>query len=582
MFMLTVDGGKLNMARVLSRSNRPIIIQEPQSGLDTFLTEIAKYASPEYQQQRRANERADARLELDRQEINTARQRYANQQEEKARAITLEQTRYDEGKRIEDKERKYVATERLKKEITSELDSVPISSFQGDGYSDTWNSVSRSMLPNESEDEFGLIDLGSNFAKNIYNKKKIVSDNAYAQAEIYKPLFPELTLNQLAKSMVSGDSIDLISDKIDKQGKFDDVQKDKLKGFNSSIKENLGIISTAQETLNELDPEDDKALYNSVSSSINTYRNDINALNKQIESIYSSVGQAGFTVPGDNQDFSGANLNLDDEDSSTVPMYLMDNESFAQLEDEESIFESEEQEKQRLNSSITNLLAIENESQNNDIVYSDRLDETAPPATEKEGLDLVESREDGEKLGVPEDILNSLFPPSTKAQTTPQVSKEQKGILDLFDEDLKKAKRPNVIPPSSESDIEEDVTVKPFDTSLEDFSNLRKANPPTLSDLKSLDVKDSQGNNLNLDSAGQLNKQLSSLYKSITGKQINKVETQKANKAKDFIKILATGSQLKGTDTKTKNIRALVKNFLKRKGTNMDKFSKFLNRRYGI
>ena len=52
------------MARVLSRSNRPIIIQEPQSGLDTFLTEIAKYASPEYQQQRKANERADARLEL--------------------------------------------------------------------------------------------------------------------------------------------------------------------------------------------------------------------------------------------------------------------------------------------------------------------------------------------------------------------------------------------------------------------------------------------------------------------------------------------------------------------------------------
>ena len=403
------------MARVLSRSNRPIIIQEPQSGLDTFLTEIAKYASPEYQQQRRANERADARLELDRQEINTARQRYANQQEEKARAITLEQTRYNEAKKIQDTERKYVATERLKKEITSELDSVPISSFQGDGYRDTWSSVSRSMLPNESEDEFGLIDLGSNFAKNIYNKKKIVSDNAYAQAEIYKPLFPELTLNQLAKSMVSGDSIDLISDKIDKQGKLDDVQKDKLKGFNSSIKENLKIISTAQETLNELDPEEDKALYDSISLRVNNYRNDINALNRQIESIYSSV-QKEFTVnPDDNQDFSGANLNLDDEDSSTVPMYLMDNESFAQLEDEESIFESEEQEKQRLNSSITNLLATENASQNNDIVYSDRLDETAPPATEEGGLDLVESREDDEKLNVPRDILDSLFPPGLKA-----------------------------------------------------------------------------------------------------------------------------------------------------------------------
>ena len=414
MFMLTVDGGKLNMARVLSRSNRPIIIQEPQSGLDTFLTEIAKYASPEYQQQRKANERADARLELDRQEINTARQRYANQQNERARAITLEQTRYDEGKRIEDKERKYVATERLKEQITSELNSVPIASFQGDGYLDTWNSVSKSMLPNESEDEFGLRDIGSNFAKNIYNKKKIVSDNAYAQAKKYKTFFPEFTINQLAKSMLSGDGMDLISDKIDKQGKFNDVQKERLKGFNNSIKENLAIISKAQETLNELDPENDEALYNSVSSSINTYRNDINAANKQIESIYSSVGQKEFSIVDDNKDFSGANLNLDGEDSSTVPMYLMDNESFAQLEDEESIFESEEQENQRLNSNITNLLAIGNESQNNDTV-SDRLDESALPATEEGGLDLVEIREDGEKLNVPRNILDSLLPPGLKA-----------------------------------------------------------------------------------------------------------------------------------------------------------------------
>ena len=567
------------MARVLSRSNRPIVVQEAQSGLDTLLTEVAKYASPEYQQQRKTNERADARLELDRQEINTARQRYANQQNERARAITLEQTRYNEGKKIQDKERKYVATKRLKEQITSELDSIPISSFQGDGYNDTWNAVSKSMLPNESEDEFGLIDIGSDYAKNIYNKKKIVSDNAYTQAKIYKPLFPELTINQLAKSMVSGDSIDLISDKIDKQGKLNDVQKSKLKGFNSSIKENLAIISTSQETLNELDPEKDEALFNSVSSSINTYRDDINALNKQIESIYSSAGQAGFTVPGDNKDFSGANLNLDGEDSSTVPMYLMDNESFAQLEDEESIFESEEQENQRLNSDITSLLAEGDETIDPNVEYGK---EDFIPSGDYQGYDVVKSRTEGEELDIPKNILDNLFPPSTKAQTTPQISKEQEGILDLFDEELKKAKRPNVTPPSSESDIEEDVTVEPLDTSLEDFSNLRKANPPILTDLKSLDVKDSQGNDLNLDSAGQLNKQLSGLYKSITGKQINKVETQKTNKAKDFIKILATGSQLKGTDTKTKNIRALVKNFLRRKGTNMDKFSKFLNRRYGI
>ena len=66
------------MARILTRSNRPIVIQEPQSGLDVFLTEIAKYASPEYQQQRKENERADARLELEEQRQQQNEKRYSD------------------------------------------------------------------------------------------------------------------------------------------------------------------------------------------------------------------------------------------------------------------------------------------------------------------------------------------------------------------------------------------------------------------------------------------------------------------------------------------------------------------------
>lgn len=73
------------MARVLSRSNRPIVVQEAQSGLDTLLTEVAKYASPEYQQQRKTNERADARFELDKQNAVQNRE-YRQQQMETAKA----------------------------------------------------------------------------------------------------------------------------------------------------------------------------------------------------------------------------------------------------------------------------------------------------------------------------------------------------------------------------------------------------------------------------------------------------------------------------------------------------------------
>ena len=100
------------MARVLTKSNRPIVIQEPQSGLDVFLTEIAKYASPEYQQQQKLNERADARFELEKQQVSDARQRYINQQAEKNQEKILEQTRYDEQKKIQNEERKYVKDKR--------------------------------------------------------------------------------------------------------------------------------------------------------------------------------------------------------------------------------------------------------------------------------------------------------------------------------------------------------------------------------------------------------------------------------------------------------------------------------------
>ena len=46
-----------------------VVLQQAPTGLDTFLEEVAKYASPEYQLRKRESERADARLELSRRQI---------------------------------------------------------------------------------------------------------------------------------------------------------------------------------------------------------------------------------------------------------------------------------------------------------------------------------------------------------------------------------------------------------------------------------------------------------------------------------------------------------------------------------
>jgi len=41
--------------------NRPsVTLQEPESGLDVFLKEVARYSSPEYQLRKKESERADA------------------------------------------------------------------------------------------------------------------------------------------------------------------------------------------------------------------------------------------------------------------------------------------------------------------------------------------------------------------------------------------------------------------------------------------------------------------------------------------------------------------------------------------
>ena len=55
---------------------RRIVLQEPESGLDVFLKELSKYASPQYQLSLREQERADARLELSKRQMDENEDRY--------------------------------------------------------------------------------------------------------------------------------------------------------------------------------------------------------------------------------------------------------------------------------------------------------------------------------------------------------------------------------------------------------------------------------------------------------------------------------------------------------------------------
>ncbi len=61
---------------------RRIVLQEPESGLDVFLKELSRYASPQYQLSLREQERADARLELSKRQMSVNEERYQNSLEQ--------------------------------------------------------------------------------------------------------------------------------------------------------------------------------------------------------------------------------------------------------------------------------------------------------------------------------------------------------------------------------------------------------------------------------------------------------------------------------------------------------------------
>ena len=73
-----------------------IVLQEPESGLDIFLKEIAKYASPSYQLAQKEQERADARLRLSERQMDVNEQRYQD---------SLRQRKLENDLRIEESER---------------------------------------------------------------------------------------------------------------------------------------------------------------------------------------------------------------------------------------------------------------------------------------------------------------------------------------------------------------------------------------------------------------------------------------------------------------------------------------------
>ena len=324
MFMLTVDGGELNMARVLSKSNRPIVIQEAQSGFDTFLTEIAKYASPEYQQQKKINERADARFELEEKRQQQNEQRYSDSLAQQDIINARNKTKAEqETKTFEDNQKI-----NKRRNVSIYLENQ----FEG-------LNPSQILDLNKDSTLVGLTDpferqIGSKLFDSIRNKSHIQDSKMVFRLKKFNDENPNSTMSRAEAEVVFAD---------------DKVYKDY-------------IVESYLVKKPDLTPLELKRL--------DLYSKRQVSLEKSLLK-YQEMEQAGV---GDQKD------NISDVQESIDLNNL----------------------------NIENILKL---NQNTDTPSI----ETAPPATEEDGLDLVKSREDGEELNVPRDILDSLFPPGLKA-----------------------------------------------------------------------------------------------------------------------------------------------------------------------
>jgi hypothetical protein len=381
------------MARVLSRSNRPIIIQEPQSGLDTFLTEIAKYASPEYQQQKKMNERADARFELEEKRQQQNEQRYSDSLAQQDIINARNKTKAEQETKIFEDNQETNKRNNVNTYLGNQLDGL--------SPSDIVNLNKDSILA-------GLTDpferqIASKVFDNTMNKSKSAVKIIDTRYKNFMEKNPDSNLSRIeAESVFSDEKVykDYIVESY--LVKKPDLTQRELKRLDFYSKRQVSLEKNLLKY-----QEMEQAGTGDQTDNISNIQENIDLNNLNIENIL-KLNQNTGTSSTDPYAKTTALSPFSDEYLGDVSRLYAGNEPsydilFRQDSDDINIAEPALQ------------LATENASQNNDIVYSDRLDESAPPATEEGGLDLVESREDGEKLNVPRDILDSLFPPGLKA-----------------------------------------------------------------------------------------------------------------------------------------------------------------------
>ena len=377
------------MARILTRSNRPIVIQEAQSGMDMLLSEVSKYVSPEYQQQRKENERADARFQL---QVNAAQENENRYQDSLAQQEIIN----DRNRRTELQQTK-IFNDNQKTNARNNATTYAKSQFEGLTFPDISSLSKDAFLTGLTEPSERLIagKLFDNEQKKAIGKVKQFNSR-------YETFMAKNPDRKLAK--VEAESIFYDDDRykdfltLEYLEKKPDLTVTELKSLDYFIKNKTGLEKqlSKYEEMQQSGLGDEKVLAENIANAKGAiYRNEsrienLLKLNENKETIVDAYSFSGKPPYSDEYLGNVANLYTGGESSYDI------------------LFREESDDEGRAEPALQ--LATENANDNNKVVYSDKLDETAPPADETSGFEDVKDREDGKSLNIPESILNNIFP----------------------------------------------------------------------------------------------------------------------------------------------------------------------------
>ena len=454
------------MARLINTPS--VVLQEPETGLDIFLKEIARYASPEYQLRKKESDarlrfaeqeenRANARLELSERSQRQSELQYQNKLKEDIIDNRREDEKWKQQKSVFDLQMENTFRARAKENTSSfisGLNAKDIASINVDAYTTSIDDPKeRSLTARLLNKEIGKANVEfentNNFIKNWNNNPLNVNNQMSFDDGSYFINNPTLYAEHLNKSYLS-------------QGDLTDIQKNKISLASGNIARN-------SKTLYDYKVKEAEAVSSGIkgvdfSSDISDLEEQISDDNKIINKILgikkSEEGGSSSSGDGDPYDEEG-----DKTLSSSEPLIYRDRWQDTALSDMfnyDNLFSDElDVSDNAVSMAINN--ATTKDSEGNAVEYI--LDDNVGKS-ELEDM-LAKAKEDGtqEEISFLQNQLSGLS--STQGSSEGKKTSSSSSNLDLFSNQEKSKDFSLKEPPAKLKDAR--VGIKDFRKLLKDF-----------------------------------------------------------------------------------------------------------------